>query len=208
MSAPSAVLAARALSCRRGERVLVKDLDLEVHPGDIVWLRGPNGSGKTSLLRVLAGLSPPAGGTVERGTLPRLYLAHQNALKDDLSALEALQFLARLQGHAGDAAACTEGLRAVGLFSRRSAPVRQLSQGQRRRIALARLWLSTAPALWILDEPYDALDVDGITMLNGALSAQAARGGAVLLTSHLDLALDDREPRTVFLGRPASATLQ
>lgn len=201
-------LAASKLACRRGDRLLFRGLDFELKGGQIVWLRGPNGSGKTSLLRLLAGLSAPAEGAVTWGGEPLrqagagwcrslCYLAHANALKDDLSVLEALQFLARLHGHAGDEAACGEALQRVGLFSRRRAAVRTLSQGQRRRVALARLQLDAAAPVWILDEPYDALDAEGTAMLDAALSAHAARGGAAVLTSHIDLTL--REPAPVVL---------
>ena len=178
--------------------------------GQIVWLRGPNGSGKTSLLRLLAGLSTPAEGAITWGGTPLrevgaawcrslCYLAHANALKDDLSVLESLQFLARLHGHGDGEAGCTEALRRVGLFSRRHAAVRTLSQGQRRRVALARLHLDAAAPVWILDEPYDALDAEGTAMLDAALSAHARRGGAAVLTSHIDLTLADPAPTVLQL---------
>ena len=210
VSSPAPVLAASQLACRRGDRLLFRGLDLELQPGQIVWLRGRNGSGKTSLLRLLAGLSTPAEGALSwdgvplrragadyRGAL--CYLAHANALKDDLSALEALQFLARLHGRAGDEAACTEALRGVGLHSRRHAAVRTLSQGQRRRVALARLQLAPRAPVWILDEPYDALDAEGSALLDRTLSGHARAGGAVLLTSHIDLSLHDPAPITLQL---------
>ncbi len=204
------VLAAAGLACQRGERLLFRGLNLEVSPGQLIWLRGPNGSGKTSLLRLLAGLSTPAEGTITWGGMPLreagadwcrslCYLAHANALKDDLSVLEALQFLARLHGHAGDAAGCGEALRRVGLFSRRRAAVRTLSQGQRRRVALARLHLDAAAPVWILDEPYDALDAEGTAMLDAVLGAHAKRGGCAVLTSHIDLTLADPAPAVLQL---------
>lgn len=203
-------LAASRLACRRGDRLLFKGLDFELKPGQIVWLRGPNGSGKTSLLRLLAGLSTPAEGAVTWGGVPLreaggdwhrslCYLAHANALKDDLTVLESLQFLARLHGHAGSEADCGEALKRVGLFSRRHAAVRTLSQGQRRRVALARLQLDAAAPVWILDEPYDALDAEGTGMLDAALSAHAARGGSAVLTSHIDLTLRDPAPTVLQL---------
>jgi heme exporter protein A len=205
---PGILLAVHDLACRRGDRVLFRGLAFEVRAGQVVWLRGANGLGKTSLLRVLAGLSSPESGRVERdstqGRAP-LYLAHANALKDDLSAIESLQFLARLQGHDASELELTEALRRFGIHQRRHAPVRTLSQGQRRRVALARLALSEDRPLWLLDEPFDALDADGCAALGEALGAHARAGGAVLLTSHLAFALDDPAPITLQLD---AATLQ
>lgn len=183
------------LVCRRGDRVLFKGVNLELRPGQAVWLRGRNGRGKTSLLRLAAGLAVPESGGVSWGGIDvrrasvyapvRVYIGHANALKEDLTVMEALQFLARLHGRAHDGASLQAALGRVGMASRRDAPVRTLSQGQRRRAALARLALERSAALWILDEPYDALDVDGIDCVNRLLHEHLARGGSVLLTSHL-----------------------
>jgi heme exporter protein A len=203
-------LAVRGLACRRGDRLLFEGLGFELHAGQVIWLRGANGRGKTSLLRLLAGLSRPAGGTLERPGGPRglVYIAHSNALKDDLSALENLQFLARLHGDEADDAACVEALRRFGLASRRRAPVRTLSQGQRRRVALARLALVRPATLWVLDEPFDALDADGILTLNRLLSDHARSGGAVILTSHLDFFLHEPVPVTLQLDDLAAHAVQ
>ena len=183
-------LQAQGLACRRGRRLLFKGVCLQLRPGSITWLRGRNGSGKTSLLRILAGLSTPAHGTVLPGGQPLLYIGHANALKDDLTLAEAVGFLARLQGLDGALARSRAALGVLGLASRADAAVRTLSQGQRRRGALARLALDDRPATWILDEPFDALDQDSVALLAGLVSAHAARGGAVLMTSHqaVDLA--------------------
>lgn len=211
------LLQVRGLAGRRGERLLFEGLDLALRPGEVVWLRGRNGRGKTTLLRLLCGLSAPAAGQVEigdqplaragaEGRRPFVYIAHANALKDDLTAAEALRFLARLSSQSPDEAQIAQALARLGVGSRAAAPVRTLSQGQRRRVALARLALPDAAPLWLLDEPFDALDDRGIGVLNSLLSEHTRRGGAVLLTSHQPLTLADpvaREWRLDAGGSPA-----
>ncbi len=199
-------LAATDLACRRGDRILFKGLQFEVKPGQVVWLRGANGRGKTSLLRLLAGLSTPEAGQVSWPGTPtqRVYVAHANALKEDLTVLESLRFLARLHGRADGEAALTEALRLFGMASRRDAFVRTLSQGQHRRVALSRLALDTAATLWILDEPFDALDAEGIHTLNSLLTQHAALGGSVVLTSHQALTLSEPVPVVVQLDEVAA----
>ena len=193
--AGAGTLATRALACRRGRRLLFRGLDLQLAPGSITWLRGRNGSGKTSLLRILAGLSTPAEGDITWNGAPRrpddaaarqaiVYIGHANALKDDLTLAESLAFLARLQSIPDAPQKARAALDRLGLASRRDAPVRTLSQGQRRRGALARLALDDVPRTWILDEPYDALDQDSVALLSGLITEHARRGGAVLMTSH------------------------
>lgn len=195
-----ATLEGRQLSCQRGRRLLFEGLDITLEPGSLTWLRGANGSGKTSLMRILAGLSTPVAGEVLLGGQPLrkaapqarqsvAYIGHANALKDDLSLHEAVAFLARLAGMDQAEARAAQALDTLGLANRRKALVRTLSQGQRRRGALARLALDDQPRTWILDEPYDALDADSIQRLSTLISAQAARGGAVLLTSHQAVSL-------------------
>jgi heme exporter protein A len=183
------------LGCRRGSRLLFRGVNLQVRARASIWLRGRNGRGKTSLLRLAAGLAVPESGQVSWGGVDvrrasayaavRVYIGHANALKEDLTVLESLQFLARLHGRVHDRASLLAALQRVGMESRCDAPVRTLSQGQRRRAALARLALERKAALWILDEPFDALDVDGIDVVNRLLHEQLTRGGSVLLTSHL-----------------------
>ena len=206
MTESTAVLAAAGLACRRGERILFSGLNLAVRPGEIVWVRGANGQGKTSLLRLLAGLARPEAGRIDHaGGRERVYVGHANALKDDLTVAESLTFLSRLHGFDTAADAHERALRRFGLLSRRSAPVRTLSQGQRRRVALARLCTAPPGALWLLDEPFDALDTEGVDALNALLAEHAARSGSVLLTSHVPLSLSAPAPIVLQLSEAVSA---
>ncbi len=202
-SAPAAgLLAARALACRRGRRLLFRGLDLDLPAGSVTWLRGTNGSGKTSLMRILAGLAHAAEGEVQWNGRPFgkagaqaraavLYIGHANALKEDLTLTEALAFHAALAGLDEPTARAENALATLKLSDRRRFAVRTLSQGQRRRGALARLALDDAARTWILDEPFDALDAASVALLAGLVQAHAARGGAVLLTSHQAIPLED-----------------
>jgi len=206
---PPALLVVEGLECRRGERNLFSGLDFALAPGAIVWLRGANGRGKTTLLRTLAGLSRPEAGRIAwrepEGPGRALYLAHANALKDDLGAEESLRFLQALDGRDSDPAALAAALERVGMASRRDAPVRTLSQGQRRRVALARLAVPGTASTWLLDEPFDALDAAGVEMLNGLLAEHAARGGGIVLTSHVPLTIAAPRPATVSLDEATTA---
>jgi heme exporter protein A len=194
------VLAARGLACRRGGRLLFRGLDLRLARGSMTWLRGTNGSGKTSLLRILAGLSHAAEGEVywegvalrDAGAAARravVYVGHANALKDDLTLAEAVAFLATLAELDAPMARALGALERLGLAGCAGAYVRTLSQGQRRRGALARLALDDMPRTWLLDEPYDALDNHGVGMLCALIESHCARGGAALLTSHQPIPL-------------------
>lgn len=218
LSAPTQpdVMRASGLAGHRGDHALFEQLDLVLAPGSVTWLRGRNGRGKTSLLRLLAGLAPPDAGEIafggkalrDAGPAWRrglVYIAHQSALKDDLSAAEALRFLVELHGRSVDAQALDAALLRLGVRASRAAPVRTLSQGQRRRVALARLALALDAPLWLLDEPFDALDADGADALNALLAEHAGRGGATLLTSHQPLTLHAPLPRVFDLDRHGRA---
>ena len=197
--AAAPTLALRGVACRRGARRLLAGLDLEIRPAELLWLRGANGRGKTSLLRLIAGLAMPERGEIRidgvrvcraraapASIAPHgiVYIGHANALKDDLTAREALGFLLRIHGRACDSACIDAALDHWNLLGRAEAAVRTLSQGQRRRLALARLAAERTPALWLLDEPCDALDSDGVERLNALLATHLQRGGSVLLTGH------------------------
>ncbi len=210
---PLPTLRAEGLAYRRGDQTLFEDLSFEVAAGDLVWLRGHNGRGKTSLLRLLAGLAQPDAGRVTWGGVAlaeadrfpsqRVYIAHANALKDDLTVFESLQFLAALHGRDHRTEAVQGALQRLGMRKRQRSPIRTLSQGQRRRVALARLALEAAPSVWVLDEPFDALDVEGTEVVNGLLTHHLARGGSIVLTSHLVLTLTTVKPRNLELARLA-----
>jgi heme exporter protein A len=186
-------LAVERLVCIRGERQLFSDVNFRLAAGEALLLRGPNGSGKSSLLRLLAGFLPAAAGRVQRDEEARLfYVGHQDAVKPQLSTEDNLVFWARLQGldgaeaHAQSVAA----LEAAGLLRQRRLPGRYLSAGQKRRLALARLLIAPAD-LWLLDEPTNALDTAAVAWLGGVLATHRARGGMVILASHVDVPLPD-----------------
>ena len=201
----------RDLGCVRGRRRLFQGLNAVLAPGQLLRVTGANGAGKTSLLRMLCGLLPPTQGQVlwqgrsvqreREALLPQLvYLGHAAALKDELSALENLQAAARLAGLSPDEAAARQALADAGLRGREQVPARILSQGQRRRAALARLPLSRA-RLWVLDEPFNALDTAAVAWLQGLIEAQLQRRGMVVLTSHQPVGLSDGLPQqTLALG--------
>jgi heme exporter protein A len=186
---------AQDLTVRRGSEVLFKALNFELRAGQLVWLRGSNGSGKTSLLRVIAGLSRTDGGQLSWNDQPLpqsaeyqselVYMGHANALKDDLSATEALQFLTTIHNRPCTQDRMDAALRRMGVFHRRRLAVRMLSQGQRRRVALARLALEEKPGFWVLDEPFDALDDAGLKLVQELFVENVRRGGTVLFTSHI-----------------------
>jgi heme exporter protein A len=197
----------RGLACQRGSRRLFKGVELDVHAGEVVWVRGQNGRGKTSLLRLVAGVATPEQGEIRfadtlHGNSPTppgrpVFIGHANALKDDLTVTEALAFLLRIHSQESDEPTVVAALLRWDMLEQRDALVRTLSQGQRRRTALSRLAVHRAPALWVLDEPFDALDSGGIDRLNEQLVEHIQRGGSVLITGH-QLALCDGLVRREF----------
>jgi len=201
------LLSANALTCIREDRILFEELDLSVHSGDIVQVEGPNGSGKTSLLRILAGLSQPYDGSVlfqeqsiseHTDTFHQnlLYLGHLPGVKGEMTAQENLEF--NLALHGNDAATAEKTLEKVNLLGFEDALASHLSAGQHRRISLARLWQSSAP-IWILDEPFTAIDKRGVSELEQLFLAHAERGGCVILTTHQDLSFPEDRVKKITL---------
>ncbi len=199
------------LSCVRDERTLFSGLSFTLEPGEIVQIEGRNGAGKTSLMRILAGLSSADAGEVRwQGVNTRrqrdvfhqqlLYLGHQPGVKSVLTAFENLAFYLSVNRPSGkaDADAIYQALDNVGLLGYEDVTVAQMSAGQQRRVALARLWLSTAP-LWILDEPLTAIDKQGVATLINLFEQHAEQGGMVLLTTHQDLQGVSRDVRKLRL---------
>ena len=185
------LLSARGLRFTRNDNPVFGPLDFAVNGGEALLVRGGNGSGKTTLLRVLAGLLRADAGTVEIEGEPTrtqlraralAYLGHLPALKADLGVLENLRFLCGLHGlRRGQAP--ESALAAVGLAGYEDTPVRQLSAGQKKRLSLARMWLTPVP-LWLLDEPYANLDLQGIELVNRLVQAHLRDGGAAVVTTH------------------------
>ncbi len=184
------------LECVRGDRPLFRGLSFAVRPGEMLHVVGANGSGKTTLLRTLCGLSQPAAGEIrwnnadirELGDDYRAHLAyvgHLNGIQGELTARENLQTAGCLGGE-NEIAVIETALAQVDLTAYRDFPAKILSQGQKRRLALARLVLARKP-LWILDEPFSALDTRSIGTMTALLSAHLATGGMIIITSHQDL---------------------
>jgi heme exporter protein A len=199
------------LECVRGERRLFSGLSFNLLPRTLLEVRGANGSGKTSLLRMLCGLLSPAAGSVTwNGTAIRalgdeyrtqvVYLGHLNAIKDELTAIENLQFSARLAAIDTDAPRAAAALDWFGLAGFLHQPCKTLSQGQRRRVALARLRLSAAQPLWILDEPFSALDASALVLTQSLLGSHLEAGGLVILTTHQEVAIAAPSTRRIDLG--------
>ena len=198
------------LACERDWRLLFERLNVRVQPGDMLQVSGPNGSGKTSLLRLLSGLMHPSAGDVlikgesiqqQRGELARnlLWLGHAAGIKGLLTAEENLSWLAALH-HGASREQIWQALADVGLKGFEDVPCHTLSAGQQRRVALARLYLD-APALWILDEPFTALDKQAVTQLERHLAQHCEQGGMVILTTHHTMTRMPAGYRDIDLGQ-------
>lgn len=198
------------LECVRGDRRLFAGMNFSVQPGELLHVHGPNGSGKTSLLRMLCGLAAPAEGEVrwngenirslrEDYFKEMTYFGHLAGIKEELTALENLRVTVQLAG--GDSAedGLFGALDRMGLAGREDLPAKVLSQGQKRRVALARLLLCPA-RLWILDEPFTALDVAAVKMVQQLLSEHLNNGGMVVLTTHQEVDIPAGTVRHIHLN--------
>lgn len=204
------MLEVSGLGCLRGERRLFSGVSFTLKPGGLVWIQGGNGSGKTTLLRTLCGLSYPMAGEIRwhGETLQAMgedyrreltYIGHANGLKEDFSALENLRISAQLAGQPVGVEAAVTALQGSGLGGREHLPVKFLSQGQRRRAALARLRLAHAHTLWLLDEPFNALDVAAIADMRQLMENHLAHGGMIALTSHQEMVVRATDSQTLRL---------
>ncbi|MDI5995616.1 cytochrome c biogenesis heme-transporting ATPase CcmA [Pseudomonas sp. MDMC216] len=214
MTRPVPLLEAVALSCERDWRMLFEQLHFALQPGDMLQISGPNGSGKTSLLRLIAGLRQPTSGDIllqgqalaeQRSELARnlLWIGHAAGIKGLLTAEENLAWLCALHRPASREA-IWQALQAVGLCGFEDVPCHTLSAGQQRRVALARLYLADTPPLWVLDEPFTALDKSGVAQLEAHLADHCERGGVVVLTTHHSLQCTPATYRDLDLGQHAA----
>jgi heme exporter protein A len=199
------------ITCVRGSRRLFDNLSFQLGPRQALRILGENGSGKTSLLRIVAGLAPAESGDIawsgktvgalgEEYRRQLAFLGHANGLKDDLTPLENLKLALALAGIGTKANSLRDALERQGLDAAADLPVKVLSQGQKRRAALARLEFCAEKILWVLDEPFAALDAAAVARLAATLAKQLQRGGMVLFTTHQEVELPGAAVRSMQLG--------
>jgi len=205
------MLEAQNLCCTRGDRELFTDLNFKLEPGTLLYVEGPNGSGKTTLLRAICGLFLPTDGDILwQGENTRslaedfrkdvIYLGHHNGIKLDLSGLENLRVASVLDGDKVSEEQLWNALEQMGLSGFEDLPTRSLSQGQKRRVALARLLINSA-RLWILDEPFTALDVAAVEQLQAVIAEHINQDGIVMLTTHQEVDLTSGQVDRLQLGQ-------
>jgi heme exporter protein A len=206
-------LTAQQLACTRGERDLFDALDIELHAGDAMRIAGNNGAGKTSLLRILCGLAAPTSGTVfwdgvaiasmrEQFCRQLTYLGHLSGIKDDFTAHENVMMACALAGNPVSRNAVYDALERTGLGAQADLPTRVLSQGQKKRVALTRLQFCRATPLWILDEPFAALDQHAQLLLTETLNQHLDNNGMLAYSTHQEMTLRARRNVTLELAAP------
>ncbi|MCG8670949.1 MAG: cytochrome c biogenesis heme-transporting ATPase CcmA [Pseudomonadales bacterium] len=215
---PNSLLTADSLFCERDDRVLFSGLSFSVEPGQILQIEGPNGSGKTTLIRILCGLSQDFEGDLFWRGQPMsevasqfrqscVYFGHNTGVKLALTAEENLHWMSQIKGIQADKHSLNENIQnlldKVGLRGFEDVPLYTLSAGQKRRVALASLLLKPIP-LWILDEPFTAIDKKGVAELEQLIIEQANNGGSVVLTTHHELAISPEKLKTLTLGSQAT----
>lgn len=204
------MLEAKDLECIRGDRRLFRALSIHLATGEVLYINGPNGSGKSTLLRTLCGLFQPTKGEVSWNGVPInllreefskdvLYIGHKAGIKDDLSALENLRVASRLDGIQINETQAGQALDQMGLRGFEDLPCKQLSQGQKRRVALSRLVLGKA-RLWVLDEPFNALDTKAVAAVQELLVTHLSNGGMLILTTHHEVSLSFGKIKQLQLG--------
>ncbi|MCE7586712.1 cytochrome c biogenesis heme-transporting ATPase CcmA [Vibrio fluvialis] len=204
------MLEVKNVTAIRDERVLFEGLSFTIQSGELVQIEGRNGTGKTTLLRIVTGLGDRDDGEIHWNNVnieadrdsyhqELLFLGHQTGVKRELTALENLRFYQAVHAAGTQEEDLYQALTQVGLAGREDVPVGQLSAGQQRRVALARLWLSRQK-LWILDEPLTAIDKQGVKVLEALFLQHAEQGGIVVLTTHQDMFADNPKLRKIKLG--------
>jgi heme exporter protein A len=198
------------LECVRGDRRLFSGLTFSLNAGELLHLHGHNGSGKTTLMRAICGLIKPTAGKVrwkgeginrlgEEFSRDLIYIGHKNGIKGDLNGVENLRIACVLDGFSITEGQAWEALEQIGLRGHEDLPTRVLSQGQKRRVAMARLLVNQAP-LWILDEPFTALDQAAVEFLQSVIRSHVAKGGMVILTTHQEVSLTRGQVKQLQLG--------